>query len=247
MPDPAQLFDHSPHFQTTRWTTVLAARDQSDTSGREAMAALCRAYWYPLYAFVRRSGHAPEDAEDLTQAFFARLLEKDYLSDVVPEKGRFRTFLLVAFKRFLAKEWRKEQALKRGAGAAHIPIDSVNAERRYAAEPVEEASPEILFDRQWALTMIERSLARLRSHYESTGRGELFEHFKAFLTASSREEGFSTAATRAGMSEGAAHVAVHRIRKRFRRCFREELAETVTPERVDEEIDHIRAILAGAR
>jgi DNA-directed RNA polymerase specialized sigma24 family protein len=223
----------------------LAARDLRDTSGREALASLCRAYWYPLYAFVRRNGQSPEDAQDLTQAFFVRLLEKDYLADVVPEKGRFRTFLLVACKRFLAKEWRKEQALKRGGGAVHIPIDPTDAERRYAAEPADEASPEILYDRQWAFTVIERSLARLRSHYESTGRGAVFEQFKAFLTAPSREAKFTTAATLAGMSEGAAHVAVHRMRKRFRRCFREELAETVTPEKVDEELQRLREILSG--
>jgi len=150
----------SARFQTTRWTTVLAARDGRDRAGEAAMEALCRAYWYPLYAYVRRSGRSPEDAQDLTQAFFARLLERDFLRLVAPEKGRFRTFLLVALKRFLAQEWHKSQAIKRGGGVSFLPIDTSEAERRYAIEVVDETSPEVLYDRRWALTLLERTLGR---------------------------------------------------------------------------------------
>jgi len=247
MPIPKNAPVRSPRFQTTRWTVVLAARSGHDPSSAEAMRVLCAAYWYPLYAFVRRNGHGPEDAQDLTQAFFERLLEKDFLRLAVREKGRFRTFLLVALKRFLTNDWRKRRALKRGGGASHVSIDADEGERRLAAEPLDVSSPEILYDRQWAFTVIERALSRLRAHYESSGRGDLYGRFKDFLTAPSREAGFAAAAMAAGMSEGAAHVALHRMRKRFREFFRQELAETVTPEKVEEELQRIREILSGSR
>lgn len=247
MKDSDQCAARSPRFQTTRWTVVLAAREGSDRSGGEAMQELCSVYWYPLYAFVRRSGCSAEDAQDLTQAFFERLLEKDFLGSAYPHKGRFRTFLLVALKRFLANQWRKTQAVKRGGGVAHFSIDAGEAERKFAAEPADEVSPEILYDRQWAFTVIERALGRLRAYYEASGRGAIYEQFKDFLTASSREGRLATVASAAGMSESAAHVAIHRMRKRFRQFFREELAETVTAEKVEEELQRLREILSGSR
>jgi len=222
----------------------LAARDGRDLSGKEAMEALCRAYWYPLYAFVRRSGRSAEDAQDLTQTFFARLLEKDFLRLVAPEKGRFRTFLLVAFKRFLAQEWHKSQAVKRGGGASFLPIDPGEAERRYAVDVVDLTSPEVLYDRRWALTLLERTLARLKAGYDSTGRGPLYEQFKDLLTSSTQDESFAEMARAANLSENAARVAVHRMRRRFRDLFREELAETVTPDKLEEELQHLREILS---
>jgi RNA polymerase sigma factor (sigma-70 family) len=233
----------SPRFQTTRWTVVLAARDKHDPTGQQAMDLLCRAYWYPLYAFVRRSGRSPEDAQDQTQAFFARLLEKDFLRAVAPEKGRFRTFLLMALKRFMANEWHKSQAAKRGGGQLHLSIDASEAEERYAAEPVDGLSPEMLYDRRWAFTLLERAMARLREESESHGKGNAFEHLKEFLTAAD-DSSYTELATRLDSTEGAVRVAVHRLRKRFRDVFREELAETVTPEKLDEELRHLRDILS---
>lgn len=208
------------------------------------MEALCRAYWYPLYSYVRRSGRSPDDAQDLTQAFFARLLEKDFLRLVAPDKGRFRTFLLVALKRFLAQEWHKSQAIKRGGGVSFLPIDPGEAERRYAVEIVDTISPEILYDRRWALTLLERTLGRLKASYESTGRGLLYEQFKDLLTSSTQEASFAEMARAADLSENAARVAVHRMRRRFRDLFREELAETVTPDKLEDEIQHLRKILS---
>lgn len=233
----------SSHFATTRWTMVLSARERHDPSGRKAMEALCRAYWYPLYAYVRRSGYSPEDACDLTQAFFEQFLEKDFLRLVGPEKGRFRSFLLVAMKRFLAKEWKKSHAVKRGGGLVFVAIDAAEAEQRYAVEPADEASPEVVFDRRWAMILLERTFARLRAEYETGGRGELFEAMKGFLSASPDGRSYAGVAEAAGLSEGAARVAVHRLRQRFRNCFREEVAETVRPEDADDEARRLRAIL----
>ncbi len=234
----------SPRFQTTRWTVVLAAKERRDASGEEAMAVLCRAYWYPLYAFVRRSGNSAEDARDLTQAFFARLLEKDFLLRVVPEKGRFRTFLLMALKRFLANEWHKARAEKRGGGAVHLSFDAREAEERYASEPVESLTPEMLYDRRWAFTLLDRAMARLRGEFEAGGRGAAFECLKEFL-AGGEDSSYAELAGKIGVKEGAARVAVHRLRRRFREVFREELAETVTPEKLEEELRHLRGILSS--
>jgi RNA polymerase sigma factor (sigma-70 family) len=243
MPPQTGHLGHSSRFQTTQWTMVLAAKDSHDPTGQQAMALLCRAYWYPLYAFVRRSGRSAEDAQDLTQAFFARLLEKEFLLGVDPEKGRFRTFLLMALKRFIAKEWHKARALKRGGGQAHLSIDATGAEERYAAEPADGLSPEMLYDRRWAFTLLDRTMARLREESEASGRGAAFDQMKEFLTAG-EESCFADLAARLGSTEGAARVAVHRLRKRFRDVFREELAETVTPEKLDEELRQLRAILS---
>jgi RNA polymerase sigma factor (sigma-70 family) len=233
----------SSRFQTTRWTMIMAAKGRHDPAGQQAMALLCRAYWYPLYAFVRRSGRSAEDAQDLTQAFFARLLEKDFLKAVDPEKGRFRTFLLMALKRFVANEWHKARAVKRGGGVLQLSIDAGGAEERYAAEPVDAMSPEMLFDRRWAFTLLDRAMARLREEFEASGRGAAFEAMKEFLTGGD-ESCYAELAGKIGSTEGAARVAVHRLRKRFREVFREELAETVTPEKLGEELRHLREILS---
>ncbi len=224
---------------------VLAARGADDTSGRKAMEALCRAYWYPLYAYVRLSGHSSEDARDLTQAFFERLLEKDFLRLVGPDKGRFRSFLLVAMKRFLAKEWKKSRAVKRGGDVVFVSINSEEAEQRYAVEPADETTPDVLFDRRWAITLLERTFARLRAEYETGGRGEIFEAMKGFLSSSPEGGSYAGVAEAAGISEGAARVAVHRLRQRFRKYFQEEVEETVRPEDADDEARRVRAILSG--
>lgn len=234
----------SARFQTTRWTVVLASRRREEPAGREAVESLCRDYWYPLYAFVRRTGCSPEDAQDLTQAFFARLLVQNRLDAAAPEKGRFRTFLLVSLKRFLTTEWRRGQAQKRGGGTAHVSMSILEAEDRYAAEAVERMSPEALFDRQWALTLLERAMLRLREEYAGSGRGEVYEALKGLLAAPAGSASCAEAAKAAGLSEGAARVAMHRMRRRFRECFREELAQTVAPEEMEEELRHVRTVLS---
>ncbi len=234
----------SARFQTTRWTVVLASRRSDEPTGRKAIESLCRDYWYPLYAFVRRTGRSPEDAQDLTQAFFARLLTQGGLASAAPEKGRFRTFLLVALKRFLTSDWRRLQAQKRGSGVFPVSVSILEAEGRYAAEPVERESPETLFDRQWALTLFDRAMFRLQQDYADSGRSRVFEALKSFLAEPAGSTSYAGPAAAAGMTEGAARVAMHRMRQRFRRFFRDELAETVTPDEMDEELRHIRALLS---
>lgn len=231
-------------FQTTRWTIVLASRRRGEPAGRAAIESLCRDYWYPLYAFVRRTGRSPEDAQDLTQAFFARLLVQNRLDAAAPEKGRFRTFLLVSLKRFLTTEWRRGQAQKRGGGIDHVSMSILEAEDRYAAEAAERMSPEALFDRQWAITILERAMLRLRDDYVGSERGVVYEALKGLLAAPAGSVSCAEAAKAAGLSEGAARVAMHRMRRRFRECFREELAQTVTPEEMEEELRHVRTVLS---
>lgn len=233
----------SARFHTTRWTVVLAAQDQEGEAGQQALSLLCREYWYPLYAFVRRSGSSAEDAKDLTQAFFARLLEKDYLSRADREKGRFRTFLLVALKRFLANEWHKAHTRKRGGALVHLSIDTREAEDRYLTEPADPVSPETLYDRRWAYTLIDRALERLRREFREVGREAVFDGLKDSLTGAD-PAAYAEVAKAIGLSEGATRVAVHRMRRRFGQLFREELAETVTPENVQEEMRHLRQVLS---
>lgn len=234
----------SARFQTTRWTIVVASRRPEEPAGREAIESLCRDYWYPLYVYVRRTGRSPEDAQDLTQAFFARLLSRNSLESATPGKGRFRTFLLVCLKRFLTTEWRRGQAQKRGGGSCPVSMSLLEAEDRYAAEAVETISPETHFDRQWALTLLERAMVRLRDEYAASGRLEVFEALKGLLAAPAGTASSAEAAAAAGLSEGAARVAIHRMRRRFREFFRKELAETVTPGEIEEELRHIRAVLS---
>jgi DNA-directed RNA polymerase specialized sigma24 family protein len=245
MPEDHSALVRSPRFKTTRWTTVLSAGTRRDTSGYEALSSLCGAYWYPLYAFVRRKGHSVEDAQDLTQAFFARLLEHGTLASADREKGRFRTFLLTALDRFMKNEWEKTRALKRGGGMAPISLDAGQAEERYGTEPACVVPAEILFDRGWALALLERAMDRLEADYAKTGRAGLFVQLKDFLVAQGDEGTYSAVAAAAGLSEGAARVAVHRLRRRFREVFREELAETVAPEELEDELRHLRAVLSA--
>ena len=225
---------------------VLSARDKNSPQSADALEKLCRVYWYPLYAFVRRSGQTREDAEDLTQAFFARLLEKNFLGAAEPERGRFRSFLLVALKRFLANEWDRVRAQKRGGGQTHVPLDTELAERKFKAETrAGEISPDRLYDRRWALTLIEQTLARLRAEFEDAGKVGEFERLKSFLTADKHEISHTTAAAELGLSEGALRVAVHRLRKRYRELFREEIAHTLAgDEDIDTELRHLLTVLS---
>ena len=233
-------------FTATHWSVVLAAGHSSLPGSQEALETLCRTYWYPLYAYVRRRGHSPEDAQDLTQEFFARLLAGNWVGDADPAKGRFRIFLLTALSRFLANEWDRAQAQKRGGGAAPLPLDTAVAESRYCADTVTSMAPDRLYDRQWAMTLLNQALTRLDTEHEQSGKAAEFAVLSPVLTAERGDIPYATLANQLGLSESAARQAVHRLRKRFREVFREEIAQTVVaPEEVEEEIRHLLAALAG--
>jgi DNA-directed RNA polymerase specialized sigma24 family protein len=231
-------------FATTRWTMVLAAGRSSSPEAGRALAELCKDYWYPLYAYVRRRGYGKEDAEDMTQAFFARLLEKDYLRSAAREKGRFRTFMLVAFQRFLANEWDRARAQKRGGGRALVSLDADAAERRYHDEPADTMTADRIYERRWALTLIEQTIARLRDDYAAAGKTQEFDQLKNYLTADRDGIPYAELAAAGRQTEGALRVAVHRMRKRFRDLFRREIAQTVSdPNEIDAELRHLMAAL----
>lgn len=233
-------------FATTHWTVVLAAGRRSRPQADRALEELCRTYWYPLYAYARRRGHGPEDAQDLTQEFFARLLAKHWIASADREKGRFRTFLLTAMSRFLANEWHRAGAQKRGGHAAHLPLDAGTAESRYEADVALTLTPDRLYDRQWAMTLLDRALTRLRTEQERAGKAREYAALSPFLTAERGSIPYGQAAAQLGVNEAAARQAVHRVRKRFREVFREEITQTVAaPEEVEEEIRHLLAALSG--
>jgi RNA polymerase sigma-70 factor (ECF subfamily) len=235
-------------FVTTHWSVVLAAGRGDSTRARDALAELCRSYWYPLYAYTRRRGCSPHDAQDLTQEFFARLLERQDLAQVSPERGRFRSFLLASLNHFLANEWDKARAAKRGGGQPLLRLDGASAEGRYALEPAGDDTPETLFDRQWALTLLERVLARLREEFGAAGKTRLFDRLKDSMAGERGDAGYAQAAAELGMTEGNVKVAVHRLRKRYRERLREEIAQTVvSPAEVEEEIRHLFTALARRR
>lgn len=231
---------------TTHWSVVLAAQEKSSPDSAAALETLCRAYWYPLYAYVRGSGLSPHDAQDLTQEFFARLLTKNYLQAADPEKGRFRTFLRVCLKRFLANEWDRQRAQKRGGGELPASLDAAMAEQRYATELTTGVAPDRLYERQWAMALLEQAMARLRAEYTDTARVAEFELLKSALTAERGAIPYAELAATLGSTEGAARVAVHRLRKRYRELFRATVADTVSePGDVDDEVRHIVNVLSG--
>jgi len=231
-------------FGTTHWSLVVAAKpdEASQTHARKALEELCRAYWYPLYAFVRNRGYSSSDAQDLTQSFFARLIETGGFASADPERGRFRSYLLGAMKHFLANEWHRAQARKRGGGATFVELDALEPEARYALEPARSTDPDAGFDRQWAQESIDRALEKLQAESETGGKRELFEALKGSLTGEEPPRGETAA--RLGMTEGAVKVAVHRLRKRYRELLRAEIAETVSdPSDIDDEMRHLVAAL----
>ena len=231
------------HFQTTSWSLVIAAAQQPTESAETALAKLCQLYWYPVYAFVRRRGHSQDDARDLTQEFFSRLLEKNYLKDADPARGRFRSFLLGAVRNFLANEWNRGQAQKRGGGVLTIALDTETAEGRYAAEPASHETPESLYERQWALALLDQVMTGLRNEYARDGSLDHFEKLAPYLTGADEPPYADIAAQWKG-SAGAVKVAVHRLRKRYRQLLRQTIAETVlTPEDVDDEIRFLLSAL----
>lgn len=223
-------------FGTTHWSLVLAARDHTAPEAREALAALCETYWYPLYAFVRRKGYDREVAQDRVQGFFLQLLEKDDLRAVSPAKGRFRSFLMAACTHYLAKQRDHDRALKRG-GRPPISLDSAEAERRYTLEPAHSLTPERLYLRRWATTLLDLALERLRQEMADDGKASLFEELKSSLLADDDAEPYRQLGVRIGRSEGAARVIAHRMRSRFRAILRDEVGRTVAdPNEVDQEI-----------
>ena len=234
-----------PQFHTTHWSLIVAAAGESDHS-QAALADLCGAYWYPIYAYLRRRGRSAEDARDLTQEFFATLLEKGYLADADPERGRFRAFLLTAVARFALKERDKAAAQKRGGGRSPLSLDFDDGERRYQREPSHDWTPERIFARRWALTLLDRTLASLRGEHDAAGKLPQFEALKMFLTGESGAPPLRQIGEQLGLTEGAVKVAVHRLREKYRERLRAEIAQTLAAqEDVDEELAFLRAALRG--
>jgi DNA-directed RNA polymerase specialized sigma24 family protein len=234
-------------FPPTRWSVVLAATRRPTAEAAVALETICRAYWYPLYAFVRRSGQSPHNAQDLTQEFFRLLLEKRWLAAADRGKGRLRTFLVTALRHFMAKEWRRDSAQKRGGGQAHVPIDTAFAESRYAADGTAPLAADAVFDREWALTLLELTVQRLEAEFAAAGKAEEFAALKGCLAAAHRVIDYGPVAAKLGLSEGAARVAVHRLRKRFRELYREEIAHTLPDEAdLEAELRYLAGALAQA-
>jgi RNA polymerase sigma factor (sigma-70 family) len=231
---PAQRRDQ---FATTHWSVVQAAGGLNSTLARRSLATLCEGYWYPLYCYVRRQGYSAHDAQDLTQEFFLRLLAKNFWTALSPERGRFRAFLLATVKHFLSNERDRARAKKRGGGQKLLSLDFRGAEDRFVLEPVDGRTPEKIYDRCCAVALVERALERLKVDYHRSGQGAFFERFKGTLMGEGGDSTYGELARELGMTTGAVKVGVHRLRKRFRQCLREEIAQTVSdPAEVDEEL-----------
>jgi len=234
----------SSQFPTTRWTMVVAAGDPNRKEARSALVALCENYWYPLYAYLRRRGYPPDQAQDLTQEFFMRVLEGRYLNRADPEKGRFRSFILSSLKFFVADEEDRQRARKRGGGLP-VPLEFSSGEERYQREPAHDETPERIFERRWALSVLDRVVEKLRDEFVRHGRPEHFERLKVFLLGHS-DAPYAALAHELNTSEGALKVAIHRLRKRYRELFRQEIADTVAdPAEVESELRFLAAVLTG--
>ena len=227
-------------FQTTNWSLVLAARDEPSAAGREALGALCEIYWYPLYACVRASGHDAETSRDLTQEFFTLLLEKDLLESVDPEAGRFRSFLFASLKHFLSHERDKARALKRGGGTRFLSLDGAAAEDRFASEPADRLTPEEVFERRWALTVLDRAVEALGAEFVARGERDRFERLRQYLTGQEPHASYREVASELAMSEEAVRAAIVRLRRQLGRALRDQIADTVaTPDQVDDEVRYL--------
>lgn len=232
-------------FPHTRWSLVLAATRKDAPESAAALEALCHAYWFPLYAYARRCGQSPPDAQDLTQEFFCRLLEKRWLDSADREKGKLRTFLVVAFKNFMMNEWRRNSSQRRGAGQVLMPLDTEFAESRHAAAISPTLAPDEMFDQQWALTLLDLTVNRLRAEFVDVGKPGDFDALKDCLMAERGAIDYAAVATRLGLNAGAARVAVHRLRKRFREVYRDEISRTLSEgEDLAAELRHLTAALA---
>ncbi len=233
------------NFATTRWSLVVAAAKSPSPQARAALEELCGSYWYAVYAFVRRRGAQVDDARDLTQEFFARLLEKDYLEAADRERGRFRTFLLTAVSHFLSNERARENAQKRGGDATTLSLDFERGEQRYLQEPADHWTAEKIFDRRWALTLLDQAVALLKQDYAESGKGALFGELKVFLTGDSGAPAYEASAAKLEMSPGAVKVAVHRLRQKYRESLRQLIAQTVAAE--DDIESELHVLLAALR
>ncbi len=231
-------------FPTTHWSGILAAGQDVDTKGDTALAELCHTYWYPIYAFARRKGYQPADSQDLAQAFFRHVIEKQLVRRADPQKGRFRSFLLGCFTHFLGSETERQQALKRGGGFLMLSIDLRQAEGRFSSEPTSSVTPEQLFDRHWAVTVLDNALARLEKESGESGRAELFTELLPMLEGDRDGPSYSDIARRMGITEASVRVTVHRLRRRYRELVRAVVSQTLNdPLDVDAELAHLRAAL----
>jgi len=239
-----------PLFATTHWSVVLAAADCDHPEATAALERLCRTYWYPLYVYVRRRGYGPEDAQDMTQQFFALLLQKEYFRLADPARGRFRTFLLHALDNFVINEWKKAHRVKRGGGVALLALDLPGAENLYASEAGSTLSPESAYDKRWALTLLEHVMASLRLQYADAGKGPLFDALASQLwgnDGSAGQKSLRTLGAGLGMTEGATRVALHRLREKFRQLLKAEVGLTVArPEEIDQEVRYLLRVVSGS-
>ena len=238
-------FPKDGQFYSTRWSLVLRAGDLDDSeASQRALEHLCQAYWYPLYAYVRRSGHSLEDAQDLTQGFFAHLLEKAALSQVVPDRGRFRSFLLRSMKNYITSEWRREHAQKRGGATEVLSLNADDAERRYQVEPTSgELSAEVLYDRRWARALLEQVFKQLREEYREAGKEDRFEALREHLLDRGQVD-YTAQAAKLNLSVSGVRTQVHRMRSRFLELMRSEIAETVAePSEVNDELRYLLQVL----
>ncbi len=231
-------------FATTHWTVVLAASGSGSEQSDAALAKLCETYWYPLYAYARHQGNGPEDAEDLTQQFFYRLLAKNFLATADRERGKFRTFLLASMKNFLVNEWKRAGRSKRGGTDPLLSFDLQTGEGRYSAEPVSQVVAESLYDRQWAVALVEQVFTVLRAEYLASERGPLLDELKGFVWGEESSASYGEIGARLNMAEGTVKVSVHRLRQRFRQLLRDEVAQTVSrPEEIDGELRHLISVI----
>jgi RNA polymerase sigma-70 factor (ECF subfamily) len=235
-------------FANTRWSLVAAAGQGESPEAVDALATLCRLYWYPLYAYARRRIGNPHDAQDATQSFFAQLLDKKYLHDVDRARGKFRSFLITAFSHFLSKEHDKASTQKRGGGRNHLPLDFQKGEEQYRFEPADQETPEAIFERRWALTLLQQTLKQLREEFCSAGKEKVFDCLKETLTGDDLSRSYSQIAEELGSSEAAVKVAVHRLRRRYQELLRAEIAQTVTKtEEIDDELCNLFAAVRAKR
>jgi len=236
----------SSRFDTTHWSIVFAAARGSTAASADAMAALCSSYWYPLYCYVRKKGYSQPDAQDLTQSFFTRLLEKNYIKQADPQLGRFRSFLLTSLKHFLANEWDRDHTVKRGGRTVTLSLDYEGAETRYEFDSVSTLTPEKLYEKRWATALVDRAISKLAEDFNRAGKSTLFARLRGFLVEGGSGEPYRSVAIDLGMSEAAVKVAVHRLRRQFRQRLRAEIADTVSSQaEVEDEIRYLLSTLGS--
>ena len=233
-------------FRSTHWSLIFKAGDSLSPDSNGALEELCHRYWYPLYSFARRRGQNAHDAQDITQGFFAKLLEKGYVKAADPNKGRFRTFMLTAFKAYSANEWDKTQTQKRGGGVDHVSLDWDDAEERFQGEPASQVDPELAFDKRWALSLIDRVTEKLKAEYQRIGKQTRYETLRIFMLDDPDRGAYEAAASTLGLSESGVRTSVMRLRHRFSQMLRDEIADTVeSEEAVQEELQHLLAALSS--